>query len=304
MEHSVEIMHPDKGWKRTADLLMSGEQPVTISSIQNIDLKLVYDNIRAAIARDYLDKVDVWYNIDLDYPRYAYIQQLLHGKGSSLKDKTFDDDAALLNFEHFEGRDHVTATVELKFFSYVSECIGDFYQLISQIEVDLHSEIYWCLRSMYDPKWWEEGVDISIRKKCNDAFEEDKIKIEPVAMWSFDDEKWFIFTDQYKARFMYATFTDYAKIIDKQWGGLFKRVVPKEFENNKKKLLRNLERTRRIRNIIAHPIKAEGYIWENYRENGQIVSVKRNMVAYDDYKFLVKFRERINPFAWRSIILL
>lgn len=259
MEPPVHIMHPDKGWRRTADLLMSGEQPVKIGSIQNIDLKLVYDNIRAAIARDYLDKVDVWYNIDLDYSRYAFIQQLLHGKGPSLKDKTLDTSASLLNFEHFEGHDQDTAIVELKFFSYVSECIGDFYQLISQIEVDLHSEIFWCLRALYGDNWWEKGVDISIRKKCNEAFEEDKIKIEPVARWDCIDEKWFNI-DLYEARFIYATFTDYAKIIDKQWGRLFEGVVPKEFEINKKKLLRNLERTRSIKNIIAHPIRAEGYI--------------------------------------------
>lgn len=296
-------MHPDKGWQRTADLLISGENPVNIRSIQNIDLKLVYDNIRGAIARDYLDKVDAFYHIDLDYPRYAYIQRLLHGQGPSLSDHTFDSHASLLNYEYFDGRDQDTAIVELKFFSYIRECVGDFYDLIFQIETDLHSDILWCLKAFYDDDWWKEGIDINIRNKCNVSLEEDTIKIEPVSRYSDLEGEW-TNVDDAEVKFMYATFTDYKKIIDKQWGKLFKRAVPKEFDNNKKELLENLERTRRIRNVIAHPIKAEGYFWQNYRENGEIVSVKRNMKSYDDYKFLVKFRERINPFAWRSLDLL
>ena len=100
-------------------------------------------------------------------------------------------------------------------------------------------------------------------------------------------------------RFMYATFTDYKKILDSKWTK-FQEVVPRIYEgNNKKQLMADLERVRWLRNIFAHPIKVQSYLWKNRREEDQIIGIERNLSAYEDYKFLKEFRENTHFTKWR-----
>src|SRR5262249_50918621 len=57
--------------------------------------------------------------------------------------------------------------------------------------------------------------------------------------------------------FSYTTLIQLAKIFDKKWGLLSKRLPPK-LESNKSEFTSRLERINRIRNAVMHPCKGIG----------------------------------------------
>lgn len=114
---------------------------------------------------------------------------------------------------------------------------GDLYEYVSAIEVGLHDLVRAALVSHLTGQgldWWRDGVPLSIRKDCVSRREEDE---NPV-----DDD------------FAYTTFINLKTIMESNWA-IFKDVVPKRWADNKKGLMRALDRLNTIRNAVMHPVK-------------------------------------------------
>jgi hypothetical protein len=115
--------------------------------------------------------------------------------------------------------------------------MGDMYELICRIEMELHDAIKTTLVERYgggEKGWWREGVANEIRK-CQDLREDDK---EPAA-----------------EPFCYTTLVHLSKILEKQWA-LFAKALPDAVVNDKRKLLNELNKLNIIRNYVMHPVKA------------------------------------------------
>ncbi len=303
-------MRTDKSSKRTVDLLLSGKQPREIAEIQEMDLKLVYDNLTSAVSEGSIDRVDIWFRLDLNDLHYRF----LHEEAWLTR-----------NIEHISifyvahpsfDLDEVTARREAEFFLWVRNCAGDYYSLLHQIETNLHYNIGYCLKLFFGENWWKAGLNKAIRDRCNMAYEDDKERLEPIAqVISREDEEdyslplgefrsEFIEPEADADRFMYITFTDHRKILADNWR-MFMKVVPQKYEAYKRVLMDDLERVRWLRNIFAHPTKTESYLWKNRRaSSGSMIMIERNDSAYEDYKFLKAFRDEIDPLNWRTAHLL
>lgn len=299
-------MRTDKFSKRTVDLLLSGKQPREIAEIQEMDLKLVYDNLTSAVSEGSIDRVDIWYRLDLNDQNFRFLHE---------------EAWLTTNIEHISvfyhahpsfGLDEVTARREAEFFLWVRTCAGDYYSLLHQIETNLHSEILYCLNVSFGKDWWKIGLNKAIRDRCNMAYEDDKEKLEPIAkvFRRMDEEgndlpedvhQWeFSEPEANEDRYMYITFIDHRKILADNWR-MFMKVVPQKYEENKRVLMDDLERVRRLRNIFAHPTKTESYLWKNRRaSSGSMIMIERNDGAYKDYNFLKKFRDELDPLNWRG----
>lgn len=121
---------------------------------------------------------------------------------------------------------------------------GDLYELISEVEVELHDLIRSVLISKLGLQaWWRDGVPVSIRKDCVVRREEDD---DPIG----DD-------------FAYTTFIHLKKILDDNWT-TFKDVFPKRWANDKQKLLAGLNKLNTIRNAVMHPVKKRTWTEENF----------------------------------------
>jgi len=116
---------------------------------------------------------------------------------------------------------------------------GDMYILISDIELLFHQAIKNILIENYGSgefEWWRKGIPKKIRSACAASYEEDD---EPVDNFYY----------------CYTTFTHLKDIFDEQWK-IFSSILPKKIVQNKKLFLSDLEKLRRIRNLVMHPMKS------------------------------------------------
>lgn len=114
--------------------------------------------------------------------------------------------------------------------------LGDMYEHISTIEIELHNLIRYVLIQQFgEENWWQDGVPLGIRKQCASLREEDD---DPVPSYH------------------YTTFIQLGKILEENWP-LFQDHLPKEFHANRKQFLKLLSRMNMIRNLVMHPVKKQ-----------------------------------------------
>jgi hypothetical protein len=113
--------------------------------------------------------------------------------------------------------------------------LGDMYEFLREVEVNLHALIKKTLVSTYGTdKWWRTGVPKLVRIKCTEVFEDDD---EPGP-----------------EAYCYTNFIDLGKILEHQWH-IFKDVLPKKLYSNRPDLIARLRRLNHIRNAVMHPVR-------------------------------------------------
>jgi hypothetical protein len=116
--------------------------------------------------------------------------------------------------------------------------LGDTYELIRDLELNLHKFIRDSLTREYGPEnWWREGVPLNVREDCALINERDA---EPA-----------------QDLFCYTTVMHLFVVLDKQWTAL-SEFLPARLKGNKQEFLARLKRLNSIRNKVMHPVK--GYV--------------------------------------------
>jgi hypothetical protein len=112
--------------------------------------------------------------------------------------------------------------------------LGDMYELLRAIEVDLHNAVEGVLTAEYGPAdWWTKGVPEDIRATCAANRERDSGKARV---------------------YCYTKLIDLKRILDSRWG-VFKPRLPKKLADDKVGLLAALDKMNPIRNSVMHPVR-------------------------------------------------
>jgi hypothetical protein len=115
--------------------------------------------------------------------------------------------------------------------------LGDMYELIRSIELDLHKFVKNTFMGLYgdaDGEWWREGIPEGIRANCAASRERDP---EPA-----------------EEAYCYTHFIDIVEILDKRWK-ILSPYLPKPLTADKQALLSDLKRINGIRNSVMHPVR-------------------------------------------------
>jgi hypothetical protein len=124
-----------------------------------------------------------------------------------------------------------------KWFSSPRHALGDMYEDLRCIELELHKRIRNRLIREYgdgESGWWRKGVPKKVRGKCLERRERD--------------------SDDPCEPFSYSDLLDLYKILEKQWP-LLKDLLP-GYAADRKSLGSDLQRLNRIRNRMMHPPRA------------------------------------------------
>jgi hypothetical protein len=122
--------------------------------------------------------------------------------------------------------------------------LGDMYEFLREVEVNLHAMIRNTLVANYgEDYWWRKGVPKMSRIKCAQAFEDDD---EPAG-----------------EPFCYTNFIDLGRILEHNWQ-IFRGVLPKKVYSRQGDLISRLSRLNRIRNIVMHPVRGTAPTEEDF----------------------------------------
>ncbi|HEX7955717.1 MAG TPA: hypothetical protein VF508_02175, partial [Pyrinomonadaceae bacterium] len=145
--------------------------------------------------------------------------------------------------------------------------MGDMYEFIVEIEVNLHKGVKNTFIAEYgESKWWREGIPSDIRKECASMLEGDP---EPAA-----------------EPFCYTTLMQLHKVLDKKWDVLSK-TLPGVLEKDKKGLLNDIAKLNYIRNCVMHPVKGIPITEEDF----QLVRDLRERLRLEKWNIPQSMRE-------------
>ena len=143
----------------------------------------------------------------------------------------------------------------------------DTYRVLRDLEMTLHRLVKKTLDLTFknhDDAWWDDGIPVTIRKRCQTTKEENAgQRLEPYA---------------------YTNFIDFKEIMERNWAS-FRNVLPSDLADDRKKkqLLDALQRVNEIRNGVMHPIK-------------------RIPLSKADCDFVRKLRDQLHEVHWRKPI--
>jgi len=127
-------------------------------------------------------------------------------------------------------------TVVLRYGS-AGHSLGDIYEDVRTIEVELHKSIREALEREFGPDesgWWRRGIPVAIRKTCQERREDDAAPApEP---------------------YCYTDLLDLKAALDKQWR-ILQRYLPPKVVKDKPALLADLVELNRIRRMVMHPVR-------------------------------------------------
>ncbi|MGH9524470.1 MAG: Swt1 family HEPN domain-containing protein [Terriglobales bacterium] len=215
---------------RIAELLRNGTSPSRIAGEMNMSLGSVMNQLYRLVGEGSLRRSDILFT--LDPAARKQIETIVQERGTVqfgkirryLKDAGYDindDDLRL----YLKLRD---ARVDL----------GDTYELIRDLELNLHKFIRQGLTKEYgNENWWREGVPLHVREDCALVNERDP---EPAS-----------------DLFCYTTVMHLFMVLDKKWSTL-SEFLPPSLRSDKQAFLADLKRLNGIRNKVMHPVK--GYV--------------------------------------------
>lgn len=222
----------------TARLLQKGNPPSKIAEQLGISVGSVINYLETAIGRGMIRRSDIVFSIKKE--SRDLIEQAIDKTGKTTKDtinKKIQEVGGQVDERdlevYLEMRDARVA-------------LGDMYELIRDIELNLHSAIRSALVNEYglkEEEWWRKGVPEKIRSECATALEKDD---EPA-----------------KEKYCYTNFIDLYNIINKEQQ-LFEKFLPKELRSNRKTLKSTLYKLNTIRNRVMHPIKNPNFSEEDF----------------------------------------
>ena len=228
------------------NLLSEGLSPAQISEQCKVPTKSVIEQISLAVNEGRVRRSDVMASL-----KNAKWWQIIATWGESIWSLSPEKICPYLKAT--EGIDADISEISL-FLAYANSPVraGDMYQLIYDIERNLHANIRRVLVMKFgngENGWWGKGVPKEVRLKCVQAREED---------CEFVD-----------GPFSYTTFINLREIIKVNWS-LFEKRLPLEITNgngknsNKEKFLGDLMRLNPIRNKVMHPVRGEPPTEEDY----------------------------------------
>lgn len=213
--------------RQASQLLRQGLPPSKIAQQLSIPLGLVMAHLYRQVGEGEIRRSDILFTLN----RHAReeIERLITERGSTvawkirrwLRQSSIDVDSADLEI-YLKLRDSRVA-------------LGDMYELVRDLEIQLHQYIREALIREYGaPQWWREGVPVSVREDCAVLNERDS---EPAP-----------------DLFCYTTVMHLLVIFDKQWNTLAAN-LPQELRGNKQEFLGRIKRLNQIRNRVMHPVK-------------------------------------------------
>lgn len=215
---------------RIAELLRAGNSPSRIARELHVPLGAVMNHLYRLVGEGTLRRSDILFTFDSDARKK--IEQIVQERGTVqfgkvrryLQAAGYDIDSDDLRL-YLKLRD---ARVDL----------GDTYELIRDLELNLHKFIRQALVHEYgDENWWREGVPLHVREDCALVNERDP---EPAS-----------------DLFCYTTIMHLFMVLDKKWTTLSEFLPPK-WRSDKQAFLTDLKRLNGIRNKVMHPVK--GYV--------------------------------------------
>lgn len=212
-------------------LFKEGNSPKEIAGKIKISFKRVLDYLYIHAGEGNIRRSDIWFSINHNIrERFEKIDK------AEEKEEKATILSELIDLFHIH-KDEIELYLKLR---KARVAHGDLYELISDIEILLHSAIKNVLIKEYGEKeWWRKGIPQSVRIECASRYEED------------DD-------DPAKEAFCYTNLIHLKTIFDKRWNK-FENVLPKDIVKDKRKFLSNLVRMNHIRNRVMHPIKGHHF---------------------------------------------
>jgi hypothetical protein len=119
---------------------------------------------------------------------------------------------------------------------YAGPALGDMYEDLRRIEIELHDKIREALVQGYgadESGWWRQGIPENVRVKCQERREKDM--------------------DDPCPPFCYSDLLDLDAILEDKWT-LLKDLFP-DYAANRKQLSKDLRQLNRIRNKVMHPVR-------------------------------------------------
>jgi hypothetical protein len=215
---------------RIAELLREGIAPSRIAREMHMPLGAVMNHLYRLVGEGTLRRSDILFTFDREARKqietivqergtvqFGKVRRYLKAAGYNID----DDDLRL----YLKLRD---ARVDL----------GDTYEVIRDLELNLHKFIRQALIREYgDENWWREGVPLHVREDCALVNERDP---EPAS-----------------DLFCYTTIMHLFMVLDKKWP-TFSEFLPPKLRSDKQAFLADLKRLNGIRNKVMHPVK--GYV--------------------------------------------
>jgi hypothetical protein len=114
----------------------------------------------------------------------------------------------------------------------------EIYEMLFEIEVNLHTKIRAILQKQYghsEAGWWTQGVPETVRRSCADELEKNaKFVTEP--------------------KYNFTTLLNLKEIIEKRWA-IFSHLLPSYAQKEKEKFSDEFDRLNGIRNKVMHPVR-------------------------------------------------
>jgi len=213
---------------QAAELLKKGNSPSKIAQEMGISVASVKQYLYIKVGEGKIRRSDIFFSIDeviRNKIESIISQHQKHPIPYWVIYNLLKKDGEIIN------KDDVQLYCELRD---ARVSLGDMYEDIRDIELQLHSKIKIILIKEFGEKnWWRYGIPESIRVSTAGKQERDEEPIE---------------------KYCYTYFIDLGKILDANWK-IFSVLLPKNIGSNKKKLLNYLDKINKIRNSVMHPIR-------------------------------------------------
>jgi hypothetical protein len=215
--------------KEIVRLLLEGNSPTAISEKLGLTVHSVQKQLWAQVGEGKLRRSDILFSFSPNLRRA--VERLI---------EELETTSWIPLYRAIKKQKIAIAREDLKMYLDLRDArvaLGDMYELIRSIELDLHRFIKNTFVGLYgddDGQWWREGIPESIRANCAATRERDP---EPA-----------------EEAFCYTHFIDIVEILDKRWK-ILSPYLPKSLTADKQALLADLKRINAIRNSVMHPVR-------------------------------------------------
>jgi DNA-binding MarR family transcriptional regulator len=219
-------------------LLREGLSPGQIARQQNVTLRTIVGYLNELVGRGQLRRSDIFFSVPIERRRQV-LSVLDEGHSRNL--------LAVMTRLRRRGLevDEDDAEVVLRYGD-ARYALGDMYEDLQTIEVELHRLLQSSLEQEYGPGetgWWRKGIPLKIRQTCQTRREEDD---EPAP-----------------EPYCYTDLIDLKEILNQKWAVL-SRVLPHSAASNKQRLMNDLVRLNHIRRLVMHPVRGGSVSQEDF----------------------------------------
>lgn len=211
-------------------MIKEGLSPIDIARRRNVTLSTILGYLDQMIVRGAIRRSDILFSVPAEIRR-PILERFTDGRSQSVSAIMGRLQRRGINIEE----DYVTVVQR---YGSASHALGDMYEDIRTIEVELHKGIRQALEMKFgtnEAGWWRQGIPQEVRAACHKSREFDSVYApEP---------------------YCYTTIINLKEIIKKKgnWEPIREHLHLKQ--NQRDALTENLDRLNQIRNMVMHPVR-------------------------------------------------